>query len=121
MSAKLLARLTTSGINQLVQYAISTGNKTYRYTELAVVKCKKHKELFNYRSYSASNFSPHTSKSPGHSCGHIRVQSSLFSTRLMNRSGIQRPKNRSRARCSSEPVFFRQSRNWKMSACHGSR
>jgi hypothetical protein len=79
------------------------------------------KSFCPYLSYRASNSSPHTLCSPGHSCGHIKVQFSSFSTRLMNRSGIHIARNRSRARCSSAPVFLRQSRNWKTSACHGSR
>ncbi|RMZ97083.1 hypothetical protein BpHYR1_023803 [Brachionus plicatilis] len=44
----------------------------------------------SYLSYKASNSSPQTSASPGHSFGHISVQFSSFSTLFMNKSGIHR-------------------------------
>ena len=78
-------------------------------------------QRFTYFSYSSSNSLPQQSAIPGHSFGHIRHQSPFCSTRRINRSGIQSPKKRSRARFSSLPWFFLQSKKSKISACHGSR
>ena len=58
--------------------------------------------------YSALNSAPHTSGNPGASFGQNSDHSPSAFTRSMNRSGIHSPKNRSRARVSSVPVFLRR-------------
>ena len=51
---------------------------------------KAESPIYTNLSYNFSNSSPQTSASPGHSFGHISVQSLFSSTRFMKRSGIQR-------------------------------
>ena len=48
------------------------------------------RERVSYFVYSSTNFTPYTSARPGHSSGHIKVQSPFAFTRSINKSGIQR-------------------------------
>jgi len=76
--------------------------------------------FFSYSSNLLRNWSPTKSCRSGQESGENKVHCSLFLTRSMNRSGIQRPKNKSRALSSSLPWFFLHFRNSTMSMCQGS-
>ncbi len=44
----------------------------------------------SYLVYNASNSGPQLSARPGHSFGHMSVQSPFSSTRFMNKSGVHK-------------------------------